>query len=172
MSDPKGIRQALEYLRGRGCRRIFFVSPFTEKTPDAAKRLEEFRQFCLDTGQDYESLYMKVTWRGIAKKFPMILNANPDACFCASESYAIEVGRLLKEFGKRIPEDISLMGLEDFHGNACFLPPITAIRQNFEQIAAMAAEQIATASQTKKTPQGGLVPFTLIERQSVRKPNR
>ena len=79
-------------------------------------------------------------------------------------------GQLLKAAGKRIPKDISLMGLEDDYANKIFTPPITSIRQNFEQIAAMAADQIVSACRKKFPPRGGLIPFTLIERQSVRKP--
>ena len=172
MSDPKGIRQALEYLRNRGCRRIFYISTVTEKTPDAAERLAEFRQFCLDTGQDYDTLHAEIHWNGFEEQIPVILKADPDACFCASETYAVKVGQLLKAAGKRIPKDISLMGLEDKYGNAFFTPPITAIRQNFERIAELTAEEIVSACQKKIPPRGGIVPFTLIERQSVRRPGK
>ena len=172
MSDPKGIRQALEYLRSRGCRRIFYISTVTDRAPDAAERLDEFRKFCLETGQDCEALHLKLRWHEIEEKFPAVLQADPDACFCASESFSVKVGQLLKAAGKRIPEDVSLMGLEDHHANACFTPPITAIRQDFEQIAEMAASQIVSACQKKIPPRGGLIPFKLIERQSVRKPKR
>jgi LacI family transcriptional regulator len=171
MSDPHGIWQALEYLRNRGCRKILYLStPDTANVPDAAERLAEFRKFCLKTGQDYDTLHLEFGWDGLEKILPRILNAEPDACFCASETFAVKVGALLKAAGKRIPEDISLMGLEDGYANACFSPPITAIRQNFEQIAATAAAQIVSACQDKIPPRGGLIPFTLIERESVRKP--
>ena len=138
--------------------------------PDAAERLAVFRQFCLKTGQDYDTLHLELGWDGLEKILPRVLNAEPDACFCASETFAVKVGALLKAAGKRIPEDISLMGLEDGYANEIFTPPITAIRQNFEQIAATAAAQIVSACQDKIPPQGSLIPFTLIERESVRKP--
>ena len=172
MSDPKGIRQALEYLRSRGCRKIFYISTVTEKTPDAADRLEEFRKFCLDTGQDYDTLHAEMLSSECEKLVPFILKANPDACFCASETFAVRVGQLLKAAGKRIPKDISLMGLEDSRGNAFFTPPITAIRQNFEKIAELTAKEIVSACQKKTPLRGCLVPFTLIERQSVRSPGK
>ena len=167
-SDPDGIRLALEYLQRRGCRRIFYLSTVTENSPDAAERLAKFRHFCLKTGQNYESLHLEVHWSEIEEKIPLILKAAPDACFCASEAFSVKVGRLLKAAGKRIPEDISLMGLEDSRGNACFTPSITAIRQNFELIAEMAAEEIFSACKNGVPLRGGLIPFTLIERQSVR----
>ena len=167
-SDPDGIRLALEYLQRHGCRRIFYISTVTENSPEAAERLAKFRNFCLKTGQNYESMHLEVHWPEIEEKIPLILNAAPDACFCASEAFSVKVGRLLKAAGKRIPDDISLMGLEDSRGNACFTPPITAIRQNFELIAEKTAEGFFSAYKNRGPFRGGLIPFTLIERQSVR----
>ena len=172
MSDPKGIRQALDYLRERGCRRIFYLSTITDKSPDAAERLAEFRTFCRETGQDYDTLHLELHGYEIEKNFSRILKAKPDACFCASEAFSVKVGHLLKAAGLRIPKDISLMGLEDSYANACFTPPITAIRQNFEKIAELTAKEIVSACQKKTPLRGCLVPFTLIERQSVRSPGK
>ena len=170
ISDPKGIRMALDYLYDRGCRKIFYFGTHTKNSPDAAERLEEFRQFCLKTGQDFEPLHLEHRNPELEAELPYILKAGPDACFCASETYAVKLGHLFKKAGLRIPEDISLMGLEDLHGNECFTPPITAIRQNFEQIAAAAAENIAGKITAGIPMKGCRIPFTLIERESVRGP--
>ena len=78
---------------------------------------------------------------------------------------------LLKKAGLRIPQDISLMGLEDRWGNECFSPPITSIRQDFEQIAFVAAENIVRKITDGIPMKGYKLPFTLIERESVRFPN-
>ena len=168
-SDPQGIRLALEYLHSRGCRKIFYVSTVTEDSLDAAERLAEFRQFCQKTGQDYESMHLETHWSEIEENMPLILKARPDGCFCASETYASKIGQLLKAAGLRIPEDISLMGLEDSRGNASFTPPITAIRQDFERISEVAAEDIFQAVVNGIRPQDVRIPFRLIERESVRK---
>ena len=170
ISDPKGIRMALEYLHRRGCRRIFYLSTDTENSPDAAERLEEFRKFCLRTGQDFEKFHLEHRNPELEAELPFIMKAEPDACFCASETYAVRLGQLLKERGLHIPQDISLMGLEDTRGNASFTPPITAIRQNFEQMAAVAAENIAGRINAGIPMKGGKIQFTLIERESVRDP--
>ena len=169
MSDPHGIRLALDYLHDRGCRKIAFVSPPAEISPtDAAARIEEFRKFCVETGQDFDSLFFKTLMS--EEIAPLILKQKPDACFCASEEYAARIGLQLKKAGLRIPEDISLMGLEPLFLNECFTPPITAIRQYFEQIAAVAAESMYQAIVNKIPPACATIPFQLIERESVRQP--
>lgn len=169
ISDPHGIRLALKYLRDRGCRRIFYVSTVTENSPEAAERLEEFRKFCLDTGQDHESMHLEMHWDEGEDKLQTILEAKPDACFCASETYSTRLGHLLKAAGYRIPQDISLMGLEDSRSNAVFSPPVTAIRQNFELLAKTAADSMSLMLAKKTIPQSIKIPFSLIERESVRK---
>jgi len=169
-SDPKGIRMALEYLHDRGCRRIFYLSTITEDSPDAAERMEEFRKFCRKTGQDFEKFHLERRNPDMGAELPFILKGKPDACFCASETYAVELGLLLKAKGLRIPQDISLMGLEDKHGNASFTPPITAIRQNFERLAEVTAEAMNEMLTTGTIPESRRIPFTLIERESVRAP--
>ena len=103
---------------------------------------------------------------------PLLLKQNPDACFCASEEYAARIGLQFKKAGLRIPEDISLMGLETSLLNECFTPPITAIRQDFEQIAAVAAESMYQAIVNKIPPTCATIPFQLIERESVRQPGK
>ena len=170
ISDPKGIRMALDYLYDRGCRKIFYFGTHTKNSPDAAERLEEFRQFCLKTGQDFEKFHLEHRNPELEAELPFILKAGPDACFCACEIFAVKLGHLLKKAGLRIPQDISLMGLEDLYDNECFTPPITAIRQNFEQIAAAAAENIAGKITAGIPMKGCRIPFTLIERESVRSP--
>ena len=168
MSDPHGIRLALDYLHRRGCRRIFFIAGITENIPDAALRLEEFRQFCMEIGQDFESMHRECDKP--EDIVSAIVEAKPDACFCAGENYAARVGLQLKKAGLRIPEDISLMGLESNLVNECFTPPITAVSQNFEQIAEIAAESMYQAIVNGIPPRCATIPFRLIERESVRKP--
>ena len=170
ISDPKGIRMALDYLYDRGCRKIFYFGTHTKNSPDAAERLEEFRQFCLKTGQDFETLHQTYPHPKLEDEIAVLVKMKADACFCVSESLAAQIGHLLKKAGLRIPQDISLMGLEDRWSNECFTPPITAIRQNFEQIAAAAAENIAGKITAGIPMKGCRIPFTLIERESVRNP--
>ena len=147
------------------------MSTVMENSPDVAERLEEFRQFCLKTGQDYKTMHLKLHGTEIEANLPLILKAAPDACFCASETYSVRLGQLLNAAGVRIPEDISLMGLED-RANAGFTPPITAIRQNFEHLAEVVAESMSEMLTAGTIPKNCRIPFILIERESVREPDK
>ena len=61
------------------------------------------------------------------------------------------------------------MGMEDEVSNTSFSPPITAIRQDFEKLAQCTVEVLIQAIEKRIPVKNIRVPYTLIERASVRK---
>jgi DNA-binding LacI/PurR family transcriptional regulator len=64
------------------------------------------------------------------------LAANPDvtAVFVANDQMALGLLRSLHEAGRRIPGDISVVGFDDIPEAAYFTPPLTTVRQNFNEM--------------------------------------
>jgi DNA-binding LacI/PurR family transcriptional regulator len=64
------------------------------------------------------------------------LAANPDvtAVFVANDQMALGVLRSLHEAGRRIPDDISIVGFDDIPEAGYFTPPLTTVRQNFNEM--------------------------------------
>ncbi|MEX2550264.1 MAG: LacI family DNA-binding transcriptional regulator, partial [Nitriliruptoraceae bacterium] len=56
------------------------------------------------------------------------------AVFAANDSMALGVLRAFHEAGARIPEDVSVVGFDDVPEAAYFSPPLTTVRQNFEEV--------------------------------------
>jgi DNA-binding LacI/PurR family transcriptional regulator len=54
------------------------------------------------------------------------------AVFCANDDTAIGLVRALNEAGRRVPEDVSVIGFDDIPAAAYLTPPLTTIRQDFE----------------------------------------
>ncbi len=168
-SGQNGISQALNYLKNHGCRKIFFVGTLTEKNPIASERLENFRKFCQENSMDFDRMHRSVSATGVESVLPDILASGADGVFCASETFAFRLGRAMQKQGVRIPEDISLMGLEAEELNNSFDPPITAIRQDFEKLAESAVEVLTSAIEHNTPVKNIRIPYSLIERSSVRK---
>jgi DNA-binding LacI/PurR family transcriptional regulator len=61
------------------------------------------------------------------------LAADPDvsAVFVANDQMALGVLRALHEHGRRVPEEISVVGFDDISEAAYFTPPLTTVRQDF-----------------------------------------
>jgi DNA-binding LacI/PurR family transcriptional regulator len=56
------------------------------------------------------------------------------AVFCANDHMALGLLRALGERGRRVPEDVSVVGFDDIPESAYFLPPLTTVRQDFGEL--------------------------------------
>ncbi len=70
--------------------------------------------------------------------------AQPDfgAVFCAGDMLAVGALRALAEAGRRVPADVSLMGLDDIDIAAYLTPPLTTISQSIERMAVLGVERL------------------------------
>jgi DNA-binding LacI/PurR family transcriptional regulator len=60
--------------------------------------------------------------------------ANVTAVFVANDQMALGLLRSLSEAGKRVPQDISIVGFDDIPEAAYFTPPLTTVRQDFNEM--------------------------------------
>lgn len=72
----------------------------------------------------------------------MLLPYNPDAIFAASDAMAIGSMRALREAGKRIPDDIAVIGFDDMPFSATSEPPLTTVRQPIQRTGRIAAQTL------------------------------
>jgi DNA-binding LacI/PurR family transcriptional regulator len=94
------------------------------------------------------------------------------AVFVANDQMAIGVLRALHECGRRVPEDISVVGFDDVPEAAYLVPPLTTIQQDFEAIGRRAIEVIKQAIKGEDhQPSPSVIP-KLVVRQSTAPPTR
>jgi len=90
------------------------------------------------------------------------------AVFVANDQMALGLLRTLHEAGRRIPGDISVVGFDDIPEAAYFTPPLTTVRQNFNEMGRrsllMLLEQIESGV---RVPRRENVPPELIVRAST-----
>lgn len=101
----------------------------------------------------------------VAKK---LADSSLDAVFAASDVMAIGVLRKLKEYGRDVPGEISVVGYDDIPWAALVEPQLTTIRQ---PVAALGECAVATLTARIAQPKSPLVhhllPVNLIERAST-----
>ena len=56
------------------------------------------------------------------------------AIFVANDQMALGVLRALHEAGRHVPGDVSVVGFDDVPEAAYFLPPLTTVRQDFDEM--------------------------------------
>ncbi|PZG20052.1 LacI family transcriptional regulator [Micromonospora craterilacus] len=56
------------------------------------------------------------------------------AVFCASDQLALGVLRALHEAGRRVPDEVSVVGFDGTPDGGHYLPPLTSVRQDFAEL--------------------------------------
>jgi DNA-binding LacI/PurR family transcriptional regulator len=64
------------------------------------------------------------------------LGADPSvsAIFVGNDQMALGVLRALNELGRAVPDDVSVVGFDDIPEAGYFLPPLTTVRQDFDEL--------------------------------------
>ncbi len=89
-----------------------------------------------------------------------------DAIFTGDDDAAIGVLAVLREYGYRVPEDVSVVGFDDLGFSAFLTPPLTTVSAPTESVGRIATEQLFSLFD-KQSPEGvTLLPTELITRRS------
>ena len=75
--------------------------------------------------------------------------------------------RALHEAGRRVPEDVSVVGFDDVPESAYLVPPLTSIRQDFATVGHLAIEALRGAIAGAAPTSTDLIPPTLVVRAST-----
>ncbi|GLI27116.1 LacI family transcriptional regulator [Agromyces rhizosphaerae] len=163
--DRSGARAATERLRALGRSRIACITGPERVTEP---RLAGFRDAL---GADYDgTLVRHGDWTPESGRRAMeeLLDARPDldAVFVHSDQMASGALDALSASGRRVPEDVAVAGFDDSPVAARLDPPLTTMRQPFEEISAemvrLLLEMIGGAG-----PRTVLLPTELVERASA-----
>ena len=100
----------------------------------------------------------------------MLLAADPtiDAIFCGNDQIATGVATSLHDLGCRIPDDVSIVGYDNWHEFASDCqPPLTTVDLNLQQLGETAVKHLFAALDGE--PTSGVVrqPCRLVVRDST-----
>jgi LacI family transcriptional regulator len=138
-----GSIAAMEHLLDLGYKRIGFING----VPTLAASQERLRGYRLVlqehdiTPRDEWLCTANFREDGGYHCMRQLLSADPslDAVFVASDLMALGAIKALREEGKRVPDDIAIIGFDDIPLASTFDPPLTTVRQPMEKMGAMAA---------------------------------
>jgi DNA-binding LacI/PurR family transcriptional regulator len=89
------------------------------------------------------------------------------AIFAHNDQMAIGALRALREAGRSVPEDVSIVGYDDIPVAEYCTPPLTTIRQPMQEVGALATRLLVQAIEEPGAPKGEVLLKTeLIERGS------
>ncbi|WP_328912761.1 MULTISPECIES: LacI family DNA-binding transcriptional regulator [unclassified Streptomyces] len=135
-----GARDAVHHLLGLGRRQIAHIAGPLDQTA-SVDRLDGFRDVLPDTDPRLIA-EGDFTPDGGARAMTELLDRCPevDAVFAASDAMASGALRVLRTRGRRVPEDVAVVGFDDIVSFAQWAdPPLTTIRQDIEEMGRMMA---------------------------------
>jgi DNA-binding LacI/PurR family transcriptional regulator len=92
--------------------------------------------------------------------------ADFDAIFTGDDDAAIGVLSALKNAGKNVPEDVSVVGFDDLRLSLYLNPPLTTVRAPTEEVGRTAAEQLFRLIENQAVEATTLLPTEIIFRRS------
>lgn len=179
IDDELAARTAIEHLTGLGHRRIAYVGGLTNELEFAAPlaRLRGYRKAMHEAGliaeRALETSSDFTISGGITAGRALLERDNPpSAIFAASDEMAIGVLRAARELGLRVPQDVSVIGIDD-HEMAEFFD-LSTVAQPVHDQGRLAAEQVlesldATGDPSYQ-PRQIVVPTRLVARGSTAAP--
>jgi LacI family transcriptional regulator len=97
----------------------------------------------------------------------------PTAIFVTNNQMLIGVMQAVAEAGLRVPDDISIVSIDDFPWASAFMPALTTVRQPISEMAAVAFDRLASRIAGEDgAPRRAVLEPELLVRQSCAAPAR
>lgn len=133
--DYQGALELLEFLDNGGRKRIATITG-PQDTSGGIRRLEAYRAHqgealdeALVAPGDYSRESGARAMRELLARVP-----NVDAVFAANDLMALGALEVLHDAGRRVPEDVAVVGFDDISAASAATPALTTVRQPFDRI--------------------------------------
>lgn len=175
--SQKGAKQLIQLLISLGHERIAIITgPETVST--SMDRIAGYREALKDAGlEENEMVYFGGFNQdsGYCSTLDaMQKNNKPTAIFAANNFILIGVMKALREFGLKVPEDISVVGFDDFPESMLVKPFFTAAVQPAYEMGRLAAQLLLNriSSSCSDEFQNIVLPSVVVQRESTGFVNR
>ncbi|MCX5140409.1 MULTISPECIES: LacI family DNA-binding transcriptional regulator [unclassified Streptomyces] len=167
----EGARGAVEHLVSRGRRSIATITGRLDVYA-AQRRLDGYRKALADAGHEPDERLIApadFSEDGGVRAMRELLDRRPDvdAVFAASDLMAAGARQVLREAGRRIPDDVALIGFDDSAVARHMDPALTSVRQPIEEMGRTMTRVLLAeiAGENKERPQI-VLPTELVVRDS------
>lgn len=174
INNEDSARMAVKYFVKKGHKKIgylkgeFRIQNFKQRETGYLKSLEEFNVECRDS----YIVELRTTMNGAYMDMMEHLLSKPDlptAFFADNDMIALGAMKAIHEAGYNVPEDISIIGLDDLPVCEISTPRLTSLRVPKEEMGRLAVRKIIDIiSDNEKVRTKTQICTEFIERDSVR----
>ncbi|UZN05388.1 LacI family DNA-binding transcriptional regulator [Cellulomonas sp. S1-8] len=163
-----GGRLATEHLIATGRRDVVHVAG-PQEWYDARDRLRGWREALQDAGLPVPE-HRTGGWSaadGFAVGGDLVREGLPDAVFAANDQLALGLLAAFAQAGVRVPQDVAVVGFDDEPGTAFYHPPLTTVRQGFDDLGRRAVQSVVDALAGASAEHHPIAPELVVRRSSA-----
>ncbi|WP_299260907.1 LacI family DNA-binding transcriptional regulator [uncultured Aquimarina sp.] len=175
IDDGKGAQTATNHLLSLGCKKIAILTTVDYISVGKLRTngyLRALRAYDITASEDY-ILKIEDIDNCESEISDFLEDKDVDAIFAVNELFAVTAARVLNEQGKKIPDDVSIVGFTDGILSKHFIPSLTTISQHGEEMGVRAAklliDKLEGEEDVPEEYKTVIIDTSLIQRQSTKK---
>ncbi|MFE9860863.1 LacI family DNA-binding transcriptional regulator [Streptomyces sp. NPDC005780] len=169
-----GTREAVRHLLDLGHDTVWHLAG-PEESYAAQRRTDAWRTALADAGRTTPEI-VRGDWSAESGYRAGLHLAGQDDCtavFVANDQMALGLLRALNERGRKVPDEVSVVGFDDIAEAGSFQPPLTTVHQDFAEVGRRCVEGVLHQMRRSGPDHGTtLVPTRLVVRASTTSPPR
>jgi DNA-binding LacI/PurR family transcriptional regulator len=168
-----GAAAATRHLLSLGHRTVWHLAGPSE-WKEAEQRVEGWRSALEEAGAPVPML-LRGDWTprsGYELGQELLRIPGLSAVFVANDQMALGLLRKLREGGREVPRDLSVVGFDDIPEAAYFTPPLTTVRQDFAELGRRCLRILLGRIEGEPVPTRVVVAPELVVRESTRAVSR
>lgn len=165
----EGGKAATEYMISCGCKNLIHIKG-PQRLSTARQRFKGYCDVCDKYHLEKKSLETEYTFdagrivgREIIKSYPEV-----DGVIAANDIVAVAIMKEFQYAGKRIPEDVQVIGYDDIALTQMITPELTTIRQHVDGMGKAAVQAIIDYKEHKEKREDIIFPVELVRRESTK----
>lgn len=168
VENEEGAAGAVRYLLDRGRRRIATIAGPQDMIA-GIDRLNGYRSALQGSNRRSLIAIGDFTRESGAAAMEQLLEDDPgiDAVFAASDLMADAALRTLRRAGRRVPDDVAVIGFDDNMIAPYADPPLTTVRQPIQEIGRTLARQLLRLASGETVEHAVVLPTELVIRESA-----
>lgn len=165
----QGARLATTYLIEQNCRKLAFIGGTPSLNLMANQRQQAFVDVCTAsciTNVVVPTAESHLSAMDYTECIENLLQSHPDidGIFASSDIIAAQVLQIVVQLGRKVPQDIKIVGFDDIILSRLTSPQITTVHQPVDRMGKCAVDFILRKMKGEAVPMRMVFPVTLIKR--------
>ena len=172
VNNLSGARQATQHLIVQGRRKIAIITG-PQAWWEARERFAGWKSTLEEAGMSpARSLVVESYWSaaGGERAMQQLLKQTPeiDAVFASSDQIALGALGAIYQSGRRVPQDVAVVGFDNAPESAFYWPPLTTVYQKLVNVGHIAVQNLHQMIEARRQPRGYIeAALTLIEPELI-----